>query len=370
MNRKHVLHILSALDFGGVETMLYNYYKHIDSDKIVFDFVVYSQKCGGMEELFKQYGSKIFHVTPKKESFIKNTIQIAKIIKNGNYDVIHVHQGFSSFNSVLVSKLNRVPTTIVHNHGIKTVSKIKKPFFSFLKFLNWHFSDWHFACSDEAGKNMFGKKWRSNNSCYVMKNAIELEKYRLNINMRQKMRDQLLLDDDSLLILHAGRMDDAKNQSFLLDVFSEVLDKEHNALLVLAGDGPLKPQLMKKAKDLGVDSRVVFPGVLQNLNHWYQAADVFAFPSKHEGLGMVVIEAQISGLPVICSNGVPKSVKLAEQVSFLSLSDGFVLWCDGILSAKNHLRADNFELVKSEGYDVCQAALKYQNWLLGIGDLT
>ena len=369
LNKKRVLHILSALDFGGVETMLYNYYKHMDSDNIIFDFIVYSQRVGKMEEHFKLLGSKIFHVTPKKESFIKNTFEIAKVINNGKYDVVHIHQGFSSFNAALLSKLNGVPTTIVHNHGVKTVSKIKKPFFDFLKFLNWHFADWHFACSDEAGKNLFGKKWSPNNKCFVMKNAIELEKYKFNANIRQKMRNELSLDDDSFLILHAGRMDNAKNQSFLLDVFEKISSKDNKSFLVLAGDGPLKQDLIKKAVGNGIENKVVFTGVLQNLNDWYQAADVFVFPSKHEGLGMVAIEAQISGLPVVCSTGVPRSVELTAQVSFLSLSDDLVLWQDKILSAKTILRTDNIDILKTNGYDVCEAAQKYQSWLLESGDL-
>lgn len=369
LNKKRVLHILSALDFGGVEIMLYNYYKYIDHDRISFDFIVYSQKIGKMEEIFESLGSAIYHVTPKKESFVKNSNDIAKVIRNGNYDVVHVHQGFSSFNSLIISKLNRVPLTIVHNHGVKTFSGLKKPLYKILQFLNLSFSDWRFACSEEAGKNLCGKKWNLSNKCFLMNNAIEVDKYAYNQQTRENIRNILDVQADNFLVLHAGRMDDAKNQSFLIDVFKKICEKHSNSTLLLIGDGPLKQKLHEKAEVLGLSDKVKFLSVVENLYDYYQAADVFVFPSKHEGLGMVAIEAQVSGLPVVCSTGVPKSVELTNNVVFLNLNDGLDVWCDQILSTRNMSRKDNTDIVKNAGYDVVSAADKYKNWVLLNGDI-
>ena len=109
--------------------------------------------------------------------------------------------------------------------------------------------------------------------------------------------------------------------------------------------------------------------VVDNLYDYYQAADVFVFPSLHEGLGMVAIEAQVSGLPVVCSTGVTRSVELTDKVSFLKLNESLDAWCDVILSAKNTKRTDNLDTVKKAGYDVVAAADRYQKWILLNGDI-
>lgn len=364
MRKIRILHILSALDSGGVEQMLYNYYTHMDRQQIGFDFIVYSDKIGNMEAAFRKLGATIYHVTPKRVSFIKSTKEIAAIIRQGNYHAVHVHQGASSFNSLAVAKHYGVPLKIVHNHGVKKPGGWKKYIYTILMYLNWHWADWHFACSDEAGQDLFGKHWNRKERCLLMKNAVDLERYVFREDVRKKIRSAMALPDNAFMVLHAGRMDALKNQRFLLDVFCEVKKSDPTAILVLAGDGPLKTDLQRQAADLQIADAVYFVGVLQNLNAWYQAADVFVFPSVNEGLGMVSIEAQIAGLPVICSNGVPRSVNITKNVCFLPLSDSACTWSTAILQTKGSVRTNQYEAAKNAGYDIVAASQQYQNWII------
>lgn len=350
--------------------MLYNYYTNIDTQKIQFDFVVYSPKIGRLESAFSDMGCAIYHVTPKRKSFLKSTKDIAVILRNGKYDAVHVHQGFSSFNTLMLARRYGVPVKIVHNHGLKAAGGLKGILLRALKFLCCRNADWYFACSEEAGENMFGARWKKDAHCYLMKNAEELERFIFDSEKRKQIRDYAGLNSSDLLLLHAGRMDAAKNQRFLLDVVEEIQKTQPAVQLVLAGDGPLKEDLMQQVEAMNLQSKVRFIGVVQNLNEWYMAADAFVFPSQHEGLGMVAIEAQISGLPVLCSTGVPKSVAVTDSVRFLPLSDGAQAFASVLLEMCKAARKSGYEAVKAAGYDIKTESKKYQNWIfnnIGVG---
>lgn len=363
LKKIRILHVLSALDAGGVETMLHQYYTHIDRKRVQFDFIVYSEKIGRLESAFSNMGSAVYHVTPKRESLLRSTRDIANVLRNGKYDAVHVHQGISSLNTLMLAQWYGVPVKIMHNHGIKTANGLKGVFLRLFRLLCCWYADWYFACSDEAGENMFGRRWKNDSHCYLMKNAEELDRFVFDVAVRQSLRDSVDLGNEDLLLLHAGRMDDAKNQLFLLDVLAAVQKKEPNARLVLAGSGPLKELLMQKTSEKGLENSISFLGVVQNLNEWYMAADVFVFPSKHEGLGMVAVEAQISGLPVLCSTGVPRSVALTKAVRFLPLKAGASAFADAVLELQALPRNSGYAEVKAAGYDIQVASQEYQDWI-------
>ena len=363
MKTIRILHVLSSLGSGGVETMLYRYYTHLDTRRIQFDFIVYSETEGILEPIFSEMGCRIYHVTPKRESLLQNTRDIAAVLRRGQYDAVHVHQGVSSFNTLILARRYGVPVKIVHNHGVKTAGGWKGIHLRFLRAICCRYADWYFACSDEAGENMFGRRWKTDPHCYLMKNAMDLDRFVLDPAIRNRMRADAGLQDGDFLLLHAGRMDDAKNQRFLLDVLAEVQKAEPNARLVLAGDGPLRETLEQKAAEMHLEQAVWFLGVVQNLNEWYMAADVFVFPSKHEGLGMVAVEAQVSGLPVLCSTGVPRSAALTENVRFLPLEKGAPAFADAALDMRALVRADGYEAVQAAGYDIRSASREYQDWI-------
>lgn len=359
-----VLHILSSLGAGGAQMCIYNYYTHMDRDRIHFDFVVHGDRVGILEAEVIKMGSRVFHVTPKKTSFIQNIREIAGIIREGHYDVVHVHQGPSSLSSLLAAKRYKVPVKIVHNHGVQNTSGLRGILTRLLCAGCRLTADRYFACSDEAGKNMFGRCWGDDSKCRLMRNAMDLDRYRFDPAARQDLRASVGAAASDLVVLYAGRMDADKNHCFLLDVFAEIHKQDPSAKLLLAGDGAQRQALRQQAEALGIDQSVHFLGVVLDLNAWYSAADVFAFPSKHEGLGMVAMEAQISGLPVICSNGVPKSVAVTDLVRFVSLAEGTSAWGRAILEAPTQNRIDHIAEMCAAGYDIKTGSQAYEVWLL------
>ena len=186
-----VLHIVSALNTGGVEMMLKNYYKHLNHNKIHFDFIVHDKEKGEIEKYFLSQGSNIFHVTSKKESMIKNFNEINKIIKNNNYDIVHCHQNFYSFPGLISAKINGVKTRIMHSHGCQPTNNIlKKAYFWMLRKICVLFATDYFACGEAAANWLYGTDFKK--KIYIMNNAIDLEKFKINQNSREEYRKNLI----------------------------------------------------------------------------------------------------------------------------------------------------------------------------------
>src|SRR5690606_12914520 len=146
--------------------------------QIQFDFIVHGLNEEPLEKIFKDYNSQIYHVTPKKHSFIKNYIEIKKVIKNGNYDIIHCHQNYSSVVPLYIAKRNNVNVRIAHAHGIfKFSNLLQRLKFKILRYCVKTNANYLFACSLDAGKNIFGRSWYPNSKNMIMKNAIFLDKF-------------------------------------------------------------------------------------------------------------------------------------------------------------------------------------------------
>lgn len=359
-----VLHIVSSLGSGGVEACLYAYYTHIDREKIHFDFVVHADSVGMLETEFLEMGSRVVHVTPKKKSLIQNLREIGKVIREGHYDAVHVHQGTSSITSLLLAKRYKVPVKIVHYHDNKRKTGLRGVMQGVLRKAIYAVADWYFACGEEAGQAMYGRLWGVSPKCRLLRNAKDLSLYHMDAEARQSLRASIGAAAEDLVVLHVGRMSDQKNQSFLLDIFAKVHEAQPSAKLVIAGEGPLRQALEQKVSDLGLTEAVHFLGAVRNVNLWYSAADVFMLPSRNEGLPLVAVEAQISGLPVICSTCVPASTAITDVVRFIPLTENLSAWRDAVLEAAAQPRIDHTEAVRAAGYDINTESQVYEAWLL------
>lgn len=217
------------------------------------------------------------------------------------------------------------------------------------------------ACTEHAGKWLFGSSRFT-----VFNNAIDLNVFSFNRSIRDERRTELGAKDDTLVLGNIGRFISQKNQLFLLDVFKAVHAQNPDSILVICGDGKLRPQAEEKACSLGIASAVHFLGQISDVQDIYQALDLFVLPSLYEGLGMVAIEAQASGLPCICSERVPNEVALSSRCSFVPLSTGVEGWSDAILAAHRDVvdRSDPHTSRAFESYDIFKAAPKLEKYYL------
>ena len=205
------------------------------------------------------------------------------------------------------------------------------------------------ACSKLGVNWIFGA-----NNFIVLPNAIEYEKFRYNSAIREQYREKMKIEKDTILVGHVGNFNDQKNQTFLIDIYN-ILQKKVKSELILIGIGPLEAQMKNKVQKLNLEKKVHFLEARDDVNYLMQAMDVFVLPSKWEGFGIVLIEAQASGLYVVASTEAPKDTCVTENIRYISLLDGKEKWCDEILNGlkdykrkvENTSGLENYSLKKS-----------------------
>lgn len=328
-----VLHVVSSLGGGGVESMVYNYYTKFDRQLIQFDFIVHGDDIGMLEEKFQVMGSKIFHVTPKKISFMQNVKEINYVIQNGRYDVVHCHQNFSNFVPLLIAKKYNVPVRISHAHGCKTVMTTRELIKNYyLRLLNKLGANYFFSCGVGAGKWLHGMHWFPNGRNIILKNAIDTDKFSYSPEVRKGYRRKLNLDD-KIVLLHVGRFSEEKNHMFLLQLFHILSKHSKNYILLFVGNGPTEGVIRKQVNDYGLNDQVRFLGVRTDVAEIMNAADIFLLPSKHEGFAITLLEAQATGMIAFASDTIPRETAVTNLIKYIPIENPSV-WVDEVIKVQ------------------------------------
>ncbi len=305
---------------GGVEAVVMNYYRHIDRNKIQFDFICDNDSTNIPYEEIEKLGGKVILIPPYQKVF-KYHKDLKRVLKEGKYKIVHSHINTLSVFSLFAAKCAGVPIRIAHSHSTTNKKEKKKNLLKqILRPFSKLFATDYMCCSEFSGRWLFGNKEYDKGNVYLLNNAIDLEKFKFDENIRREKRKELKIDDDTLVIGHIGRFVEQKNHRFLIDIFNEVHKQNNNSLLLLAGQGPLMEEMKEKVENLGLNDSVQFLGQRDDVAELYQAMDLFLFPSLYEGLGMVLIEAQINKLQCLVSDNVPKIVKISDGIEFISLN--------------------------------------------------
>lgn len=323
------------LSYGGQEAFIFNMYSHFNRlAKYLFITPFHADNIE-LLEMISNRGDEYIACNYVFESFWRKVsiIKAAKKCIPSDCDVIHIHSG-SIFNLMIVAKIAKkkgIKRIIVHSHATGNADVkhgiIKKLSDSYLE----KYADCFLACSKEAGKFKFSDKVLASNRFHVINNGIELERYKYCDEYRKKIRDELRLKDEFVLC-NVGRYSHEKNQMFILKVFSEYLNLDSSAkLLLVGGEGPSKDELIHEIDRLGIKSKVIMLSKRNDINQILSAVDVFLFPSLFEGLGISAIEAQASGLHTLCSENVPEEANVTPLFHRLSLNDRVSDWVDIIM---------------------------------------
>ena len=338
---------------GGVESVVMNYYRHIDKTKIQFDFICDNDSTNIPYEEIEKLGGKVILIPPYQKVF-KYHKTLKKVLKDGNYKIVHSHINTLSMFSLFAAKCAGVPVRIAHSHSTTNKKEKKKNLLKqVLRPFSRLFATDYMCCSELAGRWLFGNKEYDKGNVYLLNNAIDLDKFKYDEKVRKEKRKELNISDDTLVIGHVGRFVEQKNHRFLIDIFYEVHKKEKNSILLLAGQGPLMDEIKEKVKKLGLEDNVRFLGQRNDINELYQAMDLFLFPSLYEGLGMVLIEAQYAGLNCYCSDAVPKEAYISNLLTEINLSESASKWAEKIIERQNKFtRKDMTEELKDSGYDI------------------
>lgn len=355
-----VLHVIGYLNRGGAEAMLMNLYRNMDRTKVQFDFVENDGEEAAYEPEIRALGGKIFRC-PRYRG--KNHIAYTRWWEDfwqahsGEYPIVHGHIGSTAAIYLSIAKKHGV-YTIAHSHS--TGGSLSYRLFAYpTRFVADHF----FACSRDAAISRYGKGVGRNVSrCQVLKNAIDTEKFSFSPEIRKTVRKQLGIGENTLVVGHVGRFVKAKNHPFLLESFRCIHARQPDSVLLLVGDGDLRPQIEAQIAQYHLQDAVRLAGERADTWNYYQAMDVFLFPSHFEGLGIVTLEAQTAGLPCFVSDGIPEEAGVTDLFRRLPLAWSAEAWAQQVLAHAFTPRRDRSGELKKAGYDIGTTSQWLENY--------
>ena len=357
-----VLHSVSNMARAGIETMLMNYYRHIDRDLLQFDFLANKPEPGAYDDEIRGMGGRVF-VSPglnplhfgRYREFVGGLLADSPEIR-----IVHAHNEAMGYYALRSAKDAGIGVRIAHAHNTRIIRDYKYPLKMVCKqLLPGAATDW-WACGRDAGVYYFGeKRWKERG--YVLPNAIDTRRFAFRPEVRDRLRREHHLEN-AFVLGHVGRFNVQKNHARLIPILAETLRAIPEARLALIGVGELEEAVRRQCSEAGLTDRVLFLGQMSNVNEWYQAMDCFVLPSLFEGLPVVGIEAQAAGLPCFFSDRVTRETAIAPGTTFLSLDAPDSEWAAAILAAKTAGadRAAGAEAVTRAGYDIAAAASALQ----------
>lgn len=308
---KIIMNILSSVGIdGGVPNKVMDIYRAIDRNKYQFHFFLYTHNnsTNTFEEEIKSLGGKVFYYGKIREvGFIKFYFNFYRLLKLYPYDVIHSYNGINDGLLLLIARIAKIDKRISHSRGAQINSGRKRLFMPLLKKLITQNSNILLACSEKAGKFLFGR-----NDFRIIPNPVEVNRFLKDKDedLLKNLKEELTITDEELVLGHIGRFSVEKNHIFILKIAEKLKQLNYQFKVILVGDGELKPLIIDKIIQMNLEDKVILAGNRINIEDFYSLFDILLFPSIHEGFGNVAVESQISGKKVIASNGVSTEVDL------------------------------------------------------------
>ena len=344
-----ILHVVAIMNRGGLETMIMNYYRNINRDKVQFDFLVHRNEEGAYDKEILSLGGRIYRVPPFNPfhhiTYLRSLDGFFKT-HGSEYSIVHSHYNSLGAYALRYAKKYEVPTRIAHSHNSKYSLDYKIPIFLYSKAILKRYANTYFACGRESGEWLFGK----NVQFTIMSNAIDISAFKFNEKYRKEIRQKYGIGDE-LVIGHVGRFNKSKNHKYIIEVFEKLSEINPSAKLMFVGSGDSEEVSARQlVNDLGLARSVMFVGNQSEVYKFLSAFDVFIFPSIHEGLPVTLVEAQASGLPCIVSDTIPKECKITNLVRFLPIAKHDISkWVEYI----SQIKTDNRSQGKFNGvYDI------------------
>lgn len=351
-----ILQIVPNMQSGGLENFIMNIYKNIDRNLVQFDFLVHYNEEKFFDKEILAMGGKIYRFSLRNDNnLIKYIVQLNKFYKNHKeYRVIHCHMSSIGFINFLIAKKNKVSIRIAHSHNSATDKTLKGRVKRFMMLPYKYVSTINYACSPEAGKYLYG-----NRSFEFIPNAVDTDKFRFLIDDRNEIRRKYGIDKDTVVIGHIGRFNVQKNHDFLIDMFKKYNSINPNSKLILIGNGELYDNVKKKVEENNLKENVIFTGVIKETWKYYSAFDIFVLPSLFEGLPVVGVEAQCSGVKCLFADNITKEVKVTDLIDYLKLE--LDTWVNAICNMDlNYFRNDYYKIVKNTNFNIKTLAKRMQ----------
>lgn len=355
-----VAHVIGKMLAGGVENVVFNYYKAIDKSKVQFDIYYDADSTVPPPQELIDMGANFYEIPPYQHIFAYLKT-LRKCFKEKNYTIVHSHMNTLSVFPLFAARCAGVPVRIAHNHSVPGEGE---PLRNALKYIlrmgcKWFSTD-YFACGEKAGRWMFSDKTFDEGKVKVINNAVDFARFAENTEATEMLKSELSLNG-KFVIGHVGRFTFAKNHEFLLDIFAQIHKTNENAVLLLVGDGELKEEINAKAEKLGLSEYVIQTGKTTEPEKYYHLMNVFVMPSRFEGLPLTVIEAQVSGVGCVLSDVITKEAVISDCCEYMNLSEPPHMWAGKIdeISSKPFNLSGN-----SKNFDISCAAPKLTAWYM------
>jgi len=349
-----VLHFVSTLSRGsGVMSVIMNYYRHIDRGKVQFDFLHFIACEDSYMDEIRELGGKIYCIDKPGSSFqsIKQLNSFFRL-HAGEYTWLHNHEVYLTFLLRPIANRYGLEKFIVHCHATKYSDKTLNAARNRILCLPIRLMKVErFACSEAAGKFLYGEKMLKAGKVFIMHNAIDCEKFRFRPEVRERLRKEMGLEG-KFVIGHVGRFERQKNHEFLIEVFAECKKEIDSCILLLIGEGSLRSKIEKKVVEKGLKNSIIFLTKRNDMEYLYQVMDLFVLPSLYEGLPVSCLEAQVNGLECIVSRTVTDELKkqtIGSIITMLPLEKK--VWKQNIVSCKirqtsisQHINNDNYDI--------------------------
>ncbi len=352
---------------GGIESVIMNYYRQIDRQKIQFDFLC-NCKTVAYEDEIRALGGQIFSITPRKESFSAFRRELKHFMDTHakNYDALWMNVcTLVNIDYLVAAKKAGIPRIIIHCHNPgDTFGTVKRLFHNYNRWRLPRYATDFWSCDEDSSAWFYSEDIIADDRYRVIPNAIDTARFAFNPETREIMRQKHGLTDN-LVIGHIGRFEEQKNHRLFIPVLQELVKLHPAVRLMLIGQGPLEEEIRALAAQADLTQHILFCGIDPHVEHYYSAMDVFVFPSLFEGLGIVALEAQANGLPCVLADTIPAVVKHNANVQCLALSDDPTTWAQAILAAvaDGRISAEDNRLFGST-YDMQQQVRHFENRML------
>ncbi|WP_445174279.1 glycosyltransferase family 1 protein [Microcoleus sp.] len=357
-----ILHVVGGMNRGGIETWLMHVLRHIDRDRFHMDFLVHATEPCSYDDEICTLGSRIISCPRVSQPLLYGSDFKRILREKGSYDIVHSHvQHFNGY-VLRLAKQAGVPIRIAHSHNDTSTletkaSRARKLYFNLTKWWISRYATIGLAVSRPSAQSLFGLHWEKDPRWQVLYCSVDLTPFRQAVD-REAVRTQLGISATAFVIGHVGRFQEQKNHEFLLYIAGVLAKKDADMRLLLVGDGLLRTEIKEKVAQMNLSDRIILAGVRSDVPQLMLAAmDLFLLPSLHEGLPLVLLEAQAAGLPCIFSDVITQEVEVVRPLmQRLSLSKTASKWSEAILATKKAkpkiTQTEAYQLVEKSSFNI------------------
>lgn len=363
-----VLHIVGILQRGGIETWLMQVLRHLDRNQFQVDFLVHTEIPGAYDAEIEALGCRIWRCPIDRVRLWRYARQFKQILRDCEpYHIVHSHVHHFSGITLRLAQQMKVPVRIAHSHNDTShiygqSGWLRRLYLALTQAWIHQYATVGLAASREAAQSLFGSFWQKDGRWQILYCGVDLSPFQSAQDIKVN-RLELGIPTDAFVLGHVGRFEHQKNHKFLLEIMTEVCQRNPKTYLLMIGNGPLRPDIEALAAQSPMKDQVLFAGLRSDVPEIMNSVmDMFVLPSFYEGLPLVGIEAQAAGLPLVLSAAItPELDAVPDLITRISLQQSASVWADQILAERSqHLERDNnigLETIKSSPFNLIYSAM-------------